>query len=568
MEIQTAHATEFSRFVDDYFDALFEWTPNEATAAGIHDYDSKFADFSRSAHLGRIGSLTEFSERLSAITQETLSASDRIDAEILAGKIRAELLDLETLGSWRKNPINYVWLLGESIDGLMKRSFAPPADRLRAMTSRLGGVPAILGAMKDNLENPPREFTDLAIRIARGSVKFFGHTIKDWATSSVGTDDPAFDEFRRSQTAAAQAVSQAAAWLENDLLPRSDGEYAIGAEAFAAKMRYEEMIDVPLDELLAIGESNLARDHRDFIETARRIEPDRSPEEVMRSLSDDFPSAENLIPSAQETIEGIVRFLEERQIVTVPSDVRPLIEETPPYFRFGAFAAMDTPGPYENRAREAFYYVTPPEEDWSPEHKEEHLRLFNRTVMEVITIHEAYPGHYIQFLYADQFPTKTRKLVSCYSNVEGWAHYAEQMMVEEGYGQGDERIRLAQLLEALLRDCRWVVGMKLHTAGMRVEEGARVFVEKGFQEPANAYEEARRGTYDPTYLAYTLGKLQVYKLRDDYRMVKGSRYRLRDFHDDFVRQGGIPIKLVRSQLLGEESGSTLYPASSSGGERA
>ena len=188
--------------------------------------------------------------------------------------------------------------------------------------------------------------------------------------------------------------------------------------------------------------------------------------------------------------------------------------------------------------------------------------------MELITIHEAYPGHYIQFLYADQFPTKTRKLISCYSNVEGWAHYTEQMMVEEGYGQGDEQIRLAQLLEALLRDCRWVVGMKLHTAGMTVEEGARVFIEQGFQEPANAYEEARRGTYDPTYLAYTLGKLQVYKLRDDYRKAKGSQYSLRAFHDDFVRQGGIPIKLVRRQLLGEDSGTTLYPPSPGGEERA
>ena len=562
METQTRQATDFSRFVDEYFDALFEWNPSAATAAGIHDYDSKCGDFSRSAHLNRIDSLAEFSKRLGAIRQGTLLTSDRIDAEILDGRIQAELLDLRTLGSWRKNPINYVWLLGESIDGLMKRNFAPPSDRLGAITSRLAGVAAAVDAMRDNLENPPREFTDLAVRIARGSVEFFGKTMTEWATSAVGTDDPAFDEFCRAQTAAADAVSQAAVWLENELLPRSNGKYAIGAEAFADKLRHEEMIEIPLDELLAIGESNLARDHHDFIETARRIDPGRSPQEVMRSLSDDFPSAQNLIPRAEETIEGIVRFLEERQIVTIPSDVRPLIEETPPYLRFGAFAAMDTPGPYEDRAREAFYYVTPPEDDWSPEHREEHLRLFNRKVMELITIHEAYPGHYIQFLYSDQFPTKTRKLLSCYSNVEGWAHYTEQMMVEEGYGQGDERIRLAQLLEALLRDCRWVAGMKLHTAGMTVEEGARMFIEQGFQEPANAYEEARRGTYDPTYLAYTLGKLQVYKLRDDYRRAKGSRYSLRAFHDDFVRQGGIPIKLVRRQLLGKDSGRTLNPPSS------
>ena len=345
METRTAHATDFSRFVDDYFDALFEWNPSEATAAGIHDYDSKFADFSRSAHLHRIDSLTEFRKRLGPIMREPLSASDRLDAEILDGRIQAELLDLRTLESWRKNPINYVWLLGESIDGLMKRDFAPPSVRLRAITSRLAGVPAALDAMRDNVNNPPREFTDLAVRIARGSVEFFGNTVTDWAASTVGTDDPSIDGFRRAQRAAGDAVRQAADWLENELLPRSKGKYAIGEEAFAAKLRHEEMLETPLDELLATGESNLARDHRDFIETARRIDPDRSPEEVMRSLSDDFPSAQNLIPRAQETIDEIVRFLEERQIVTVPSDVRPLIEETPPYFRFGAFAAMDTPGP-------------------------------------------------------------------------------------------------------------------------------------------------------------------------------------------------------------------------------
>ena len=208
METQTGHATDFSRFVDEYFDALFEWNPSAATAAGIHDYDSKCADFSRSAHLHRIDSLTEVSKRLGAIRQGTLSTSDLIDAEILDGRIQAELLDLRTLESWRKNPINYVWLLRESIDGLMKRDFAPPSDRLGAITSRLAGVPAAVGAMRDNLENPPREFTDLAIRIARGSVEFFGNTITDWATSAVGTDDPTFDEFRRAQRAAADAVRQ------------------------------------------------------------------------------------------------------------------------------------------------------------------------------------------------------------------------------------------------------------------------------------------------------------------------------------------------------------------------
>ena len=201
--------------------------------------------------------------------------------------------------------------------------------------------------------------------------------------------------------------------------------------------------------------------------------------------------------------------------------------------------------------------MTPTEKDWDAKHKDEHLRAFNSPVMKVITIHEAYPGHYVQFLNAKQFPTKTRKVLYCSSNVEGWAHYAEQMMIEEGFGAGDPKIRLAQLQEALLRDARYVVGIKLHTAGWTVEQGARFFQEKAFQEPANAYEEARRGAYNPTYLYYTLGKLQIYKLREDYRAAKAANYNLKDFHDEFVRQGGVPIALIRRILLPADIGGSL-----------
>ncbi len=218
---------------------------------------------------------------------------------------------------------------------------------------------------------------------------------------------------------------------------------------------------------------------------------------------------------------------------------------------------MDTPGPFEAKATEAFYYVTPTEKDWDAKHKEEHLRLFNLPVLDIITIHEAFPGHYVQFLYAKQFPTKTRKLATCGSNVEGWAHYTEQMMVDEGYGDSDPKIRLAQLSEALLRDCRYVVGIKLHTQGMTVEEGQKVFVESGFQTPATAYEEARRGAYNPTYLYYTLGKLQILKLREDYRAAKGDAFSLQQFHNAFVKQGGIPIQLIRRILLPRTQGPSL-----------
>jgi uncharacterized protein (DUF885 family) len=354
-----------------------------------------------------------------------------------------------------------------------------------------------------------------------------------------------------------KSLTETVAWLKKDLLPKSRGKYALGADTFARQLLYEEMVDLPLDKLLAIGEATLNRDQEAFRDVARKIDDKKTPAEVMKALSDDHPSEADLIPSARRTIEKVRTFLVDRKIVSIPSEVRPTVLETPPYARNGSFASMDTPGPYETKATEAFYYVTPTEKDWTAKRKEEHLRLFNPPVMQIITIHEAFPGHYIQFLYAKQYPTRVRKLTYCDSNVEGWAHYCEQMMVEEGHGDGDAKIRLAQLSEALLRDCRFVVGIKLHTQSMTVEEGAKVFEKEGFQEPSTAYEEARRGAYNPTYLYYTLGKLQIYKLRDDYRKAKGKDYNLQTFHNDFVQQGGIPIKLIRRILLPGDKGPAL-----------
>jgi hypothetical protein len=393
--------------------------------------------------------------------------------------------------------------------------------------------------------------------MAHGSVGFFKDTVATWAKGAAGGDTAVLNEFDQTNSAAVKSLDEAATWLEKTLLPSSKGSYAIGADRFAQKLLYEEMVDTPLDRLLAIGEANLEKDYNAFIETARKINPSKPPMAVMKSLSDDHPTEGSLIPDAKQTIEGIVEFIKAHDIVTIPSDVRPHIEETPPYARSGSFASMDTPGPYETKATEAFYYVTPPETDWNAKHKEEHLRAFNRATMSIITVHEAYPGHYTQFLNAKQFPTKTRKILYAASNVEGWAHYAEQMMLEEGFGNGDPQVRLAQLEEALLRDARYVVGIKLHTAGWTVEQGAKFFEEKAFQEPANAYEESRRGAYNPTYLYYTLGKLQIYKLREDYRMSKGSAYRLKTFHDEFLKQGGVPIQLIRRILLPGDYGAAL-----------
>jgi uncharacterized protein (DUF885 family) len=249
--------------------------------------------------------------------------------------------------------------------------------------------------------------------------------------------------------------------------------------------------------------------------------------------------------------------LNERQIITVPGDVQARVVETPPFLRALTFASMDTPGPFE-KATEAYYNITLPDPRWPAARQEEYLRGYNFALLNTVSVHEVWPGHYTQFLWVKNNPnlSKTRKLLGAASNAEGWAHYAEQMMLDEGYGDGDPKLRLAQLIDALLRDCRYIVGIQMHTQGMTYPQATEFFVKEGYQGRVNGEIEAKRGTADPTYLYYTLGKLQILKLREDYKRQQGDRFSLRDFHDRFIQAGPLPLRLLRRELLGED-GETL-----------
>ncbi|OWK38720.1 DUF885 domain-containing protein [Fimbriiglobus ruber] len=547
----------FAAFVDEYYAGLFAWDPSQATAAGIHDFDDVLPDRSAAAFEKRAESLKKLVERLAKLRAGSLSVTDATDAELLEMSIRAELLEIEAVRDWKRNPVVYLGKPAEAIDLIMKRSFAPPADRLKSVIGRLKTAPAILAAMKTNVTNPPKEFADLGLIVAKGSMSYFRTDLPAWAKTAAGGDEKLLAAFEAANKPVIEEFERAAAWIESDLLPKAKGSYAIGSAAFKRKLEVEEMLDIPLDKLLAIGEANLTKDRAEFIATAKKIDPKKTPAEALALLTDDYPKPEDLVGATRGTIERTRKFLIDNKIVTVPSEVRPTIEETPAFMRTGGFASMDTPGAFETKAKEAFYYVTPPEKEWDAKRKIEFMRQFNKTGMDIITIHEAFPGHYLQFLNAKQYPTKVRKLYTCGTNVEGWAHYSEQMIVDEGYGGGDPRVRLAQLSEALLRDCRYIVGIKLHTEGWTVEQGKAFFVEQGFIEPEIAFQEARRGTYNPTYLYYTLGKLQILKLRDDYKKAKGADFSLQKFHDDFVRQGGIPVKLIRKMMIPGHNGPSI-----------
>jgi uncharacterized protein (DUF885 family) len=546
-----AKAADFAGLVDAYFDAEYAFAPTSGTAVGLHAHDRALEDLSRPRIEARAAEVRGLVGRLEALPEASLSPDEAIDRAFLISQARAELFDLETWQSWRRNPMTYARLPGEAIDGLMKRAFAPAPDRLRSVVARLRQVPALYVTARANLENPAPEHTELAQRMTKGSLAFFESATRTWAKAAT-TDAALLREFEAANDAALAATRDFATWLERDLLPRSRGAYALGVDKYRELLRLQEMVETPLPELLAKGEAHLAQDRAAFVALAAKLAPGKKPDDAMRALAAEHPTASDLVPSVARGLEAARRFATDHALVTFPSEQRPLVRETPPYARAAIFASMDTPGPFEVAGVDAYYYVTPVEPEWTPEHREEHLRMFNRYTTAMIDVHEAYPGHFLQFLHMPGIKSKVRKLMYTTANVEGWAHYTEQMMIDQGFdggvGGGDPgKVRLAQLQEALLRDCRYVVAIKMHTQGMTVSDATRVFVEQGFQEPANAHEEAMRGTYDPMYLAYTLGKLQIQALRDEYLARTGRD--LRSFHDAFVAQGGLPVAFIAKVIL-------------------
>jgi uncharacterized protein (DUF885 family) len=545
---RSAASVEFARFVDEYFDAAFRFSPAWATGLGIHDYDRELNERSREAIEQRITQLHGYLDLLKEIDRAGLALDEQVDAEALETSIRSDLFELETLRAWETNPMGYVSMPGDAIGGLIKRDFAPAAERLASVTSRLRQLPFVYQAARRNLKNPPRDFTELAIGMARGFAGYLEGDVAAWAKEAAGEDAVRLADFTSANAAAVAATKSFADWLEQDLLPVSRGSFEIGAANFSKKLLYDERVDRPLAEVLAIGEAQLAKDHQDFIDTARQIDPAKSPAQVMQRLSEEHPTAQDLIPSVAGSVEAARQYVVDHDLVTIPSEVRVQVEETPPYARKGGFASMSTAGPYETKATESFYYVTPVDPAWDAQRQEQHLRHYNKYVVAMTNAHEAYPGHYVQRLFQQQLTSKVRKLVGASSNAEGWAHYAEQMMLEQGFGGGDPRYHLAQLQAALARDCRYVAGIKLHTEGWSIERAAReLFVDQCFQEPANGLAEARRGAYNPTYLYYTLGKIEIQQLRDEYMQKKGAS--LKQFHDAFLSKGRLPIPLVRKLLL-------------------
>jgi uncharacterized protein (DUF885 family) len=548
----------FDALVDAWFAAEASERPTWATNVGIHDHDAKLEATSRAAILGRLARVRKVLDEAGRLEPGQLGPWRRIDQAAFVSRLRAIELELATIRSWERNPNWYPNVLSSGIFSLVKREYAPADVRMKAATARLAEAPRVFADARANLARPPRIQTEVAIAQTRGLIAFLEGTVPERLATA--KDAPAREEFERRRREAIAEVRAYVTWLERDLLPRSDGDFRIGRQAYQDKLLHDEGFAEPVDSVLARGYRELAENHRRMVETARQIDPAKTPQEVLAAMAAEHPAEDRLLDATRSGLDKIRRFIEEKRICTPPPNQNLIVAETPIFNRSSSFASMDSPGVYEQNANEAYYNVTPVDSAWSAEKKAEHLGFYNPWQLEIVSIHEAFPGHYYQFLHLKKVPSLVRQLMGTGSNSEGWAHYCEEMAIEQGFGGDDPRYTMAMLNLALQRIGRYIAGIEMHVNGWTMDQATDFFATECYMARVNAEREARRGTSDPTYLVYSLGKWEFQRLRADVQRAQGDRFDLGSFHDRILELGRLPLPLMRTALL-DDTGTGLQTAS-------
>jgi uncharacterized protein (DUF885 family) len=551
------HAAEpFPHLVDDYLSYLYEAHPTAATLDGVHVHDDLLEDFRRSAIDSHLGALAGFSRRIDGIPPDTLTPTERVEHAIVSANVRARLFEFEGVRSWERSPHLYADTLASSLAAQCVFTYAPEPDRARRVLSKLRQVPRLVQAARDNIKDPPAMFVKVGLDTLRGAMTFIDSDLPR-AFSTVD-DLHLLADLADASTEAVHAIGAYAEYLENDLRPRAKASFRLGRERFEEKLRLDEGIQLPVERLLAIATRELAETQQEFRTLAGRLNGGDPIESWRRAKAETQPKPGQLLATAREQLAELATFLERNAVLSLPDPAEIEVAATPEFVRW-SFASMWTPGPFETKPSRAIYYLTDADPSWPHERQLEHLRDLNVPTLWNITIHEVYPGHFLHYQYLRRIESKVRRstLLAPASYIEGWAHYCEQMMLEAGFGRRDHTIKLGQLAEALVRLARVVVGIRLHTEDWSVEQGVRFFRDEAFLEESSARREAERGTFDPTYLVYTAGKLALLKLRHDWQEQQGSRASLRTFHDALLPQGAAPFWALRRLMLDDPSDAVL-----------
>jgi uncharacterized protein (DUF885 family) len=545
----------FDALVDEYLDQFARRHPSIAAGNGLHAHDDTLEDFSAAAIASEIEWLHAMRGRVDAIDGAALPADRRVDRRILQGIIDGWLLDLDRVRTWSRNPMIYASAISDGVHNLMTMESSPAAARAAQVTAKLRAVPRLLASARENIRQPPRPFVERAIVMCRGAADLIAH---DLPLAFADVADPAVQSALTSAAAEARrAIEDYAGELDTRVLPQATGSFALSTAAVEARYRAEELIDTPAATLLAIGERELTRAQADFAATAARVDParpNRSALDVWHDVLLDHPKRGELVAAAQRTVDELFAFIRARRLVDLPEGERVIVAAAPP-FDLG-LASMHSSPPLEAHPVKSYYYVTDAQEAWPPERQDAWLQKFNAATLADISAHEVAPGHYVHSLFMRRTPGKIRRIwiglnpfPQPSSGQDGWAHYAEQLVTDEGFKADDPRYRLAQISEALTRICRLIAGLRLHGGEWTIDQAAQFFEREAHLPAPAARQEAVRGTYDPTYGGYFLGKLAAFKLRNDYAAARGAAFDPREFHERVMTNGIAPWWAHRQLLL-------------------
>jgi hypothetical protein len=520
------------RTVDAVLDQLLDDDPAWGRALGLHQYDGKVPAYSADGIGQRIERLRRAQQTLQGQKVPPDAPDLALDLALVRSMVDGALFQLVDWDAWHKNPLFYSGVFG--VNDYLDRNYAPLEDRARQLLAHEEAALLEVGHVLPNLVSPlPRPFVETAIKVFGGYAEYLRG---DVVRLLKGVGDPGFQRrFADTNAALAGEAAAIAQHLAEVELGRSDMGYPLGAERYAAFVKIQEGLSLPLDEFAKMAEGDLAANKQAF-------------EKLSRTVLAKRPRVRELLPQAAQMTEAARRFVQEWNIATVPSGAPPQVRETPPFMRWNQ-AFLVGPGPFERPDLESYYYITLPDRAWPPAKQHEYLMTLGTLVS--TTVHETYPGHYLHGLWMTRAPTRAQKAVASYSFSEGWAHYSEQMMVDAGFAAELPEARLGQLSDALLRNCRFVVSIGLHTQGMTLEAAERRFIDDCHQDAASAHEQAVRGTFDPGYFAYTLGKLQILALREEASAKLGPSFSLQRFHDALLSHGSAPVPLIRDRVLAQ-----------------
>jgi uncharacterized protein (DUF885 family) len=543
------NTAQWDAYVKEFLNNYFAAHPDAAVLAGRHEFDGKLPDWSDDGIKKEIVRLHAERDRASGFNAASLDERQRFERDYLIAQIDKDLFWIESADWPHRNPFFYA----DSIDPdvYVSREYAPLDARLRAYTAYAKAVPTAIAQIRGNLRLPlPRTYVQIGRTSIGGLADFYEKDVP--AVFASVSDQQLQTDFRAANDAAIKAMRDFDSWLASQEASATDN-FALGADRFSAMLKATEGVNVPLDQLEQIGRQDMQRNLAALREACAAYAQGQTIQQCIAKSQAQKPEG-SVVDAARQQLTQLKAFIADKNLVTIPGTEEAKVAEAPPYKRWN-FAYINIPGPYET-GLPSTYYISPPDPSWSKEKRDAYVP--GKSDLLFTSVHEVWPGHFLQFLHANRAPSKFGQVFVGYAFAEGWAHYTEEMMWEAGLGNNDPETHIGQLLEALLRNVRFLSAIGMHTKGMTVADSERMFQEEGYQDAGNAQQQAARGTFDPAYINYTMGKLMIRKLREDWTSTRGGRAAWKDFHDQFLKYGGPPIPLVRAAMLGGNNSGSLF----------